>query len=254
MPSITCSKIHKSYPSGFLGRAKKPALVDVSLSSAQHEIFGIIGPNGAGKSTLLKILMGFVRPDKGTASIGDNLAGTVASHKQLGFLPENPSLYPHLTAAEHLDFSCRLYGIPKAEARELIHKALQSVSLEHAANLIVKGYSKGMKQRLALAYAMMHNPEILILDEPMSGLDPLGRHLVIDIIQTAHQQGSSILFCSHILTDVERICDRIAVLHQGRLLAETTPQALISAQQGMPYAKTPSPLESFFLTTVRGEA
>ena len=247
MSIISCENIEKSYPEGFSGRKKK-VLTEMSFQVRQGDVFGIVGPNGAGKSTILKILMGFVRADGGQAFIAGQSARSHASHRHLGFLPENPSLYRHLTVTDHLLFAARTARMPKVTASKRVDEILHTVDLAHAADIPISRFSKGMTQRGALAYALFLQPEILILDEPMSGLDPLGRQLVIDIIRQYHQQGTTILFCSHILTDVERICTQIAIMHQGTLAAVTTPKDL---QQRKDRARPEmSPLESYFLEVI----
>lgn len=252
MHAIKCSQLHKSYPVGFSNRHKKVALQDVSFVVSSGEVFGIIGPNGAGKSTILKILMGFIKADNGEAHIGGNLAGSVTSRLQVGYLPENPSLYPNLTITEHLEFACRLEPRPTQNS-SLIPSLIKKVALGDAANVPIKKFSKGMTQRAALAYALITAPKILILDEPMSGLDPLGRQLVIDIINECNQQGITILFCSHILTDVERICHRIAVMNRSRLISVTTPEEVHGLYDKSFEKRGKTPLESYFLESIEAD-
>lgn len=252
MAVISCAHVSKSYHSDFFHRKRKKAVEGLSLDVAQGDVFGIVGPNGAGKSTLLKILMGFVRPDHGHVLLSGLPAGAAKAHRRLGYLPENPSLYPRLSVKDHLRFSCRIEGLNRSEASERIKSVLSAVDLEYAANLPIKGYSKGMTQRAALAYALLHNPEILILDEPMSGLDPLGRRLVVDIVRQYSDKRTTILFCSHILADVERICNRIGIMNKGRLVKETTPEELTpSSPSSTGKEQTATPLETFFLETIR---
>lgn len=253
MHIIECRSLLKSYVVGFGYRSKKVALQDVSFTVTSGEVFGIIGPNGAGKSTILKILMGFIKADSGEAQIGGSVSGSVASRSHVGYLPENPSLYPNLTLAEHLEFACRLDSKLLLNSSERIKSFIQKVGLADAANVPIKKFSKGMTQRAALAYALISAPLILILDEPMSGLDPLGRQLVIDIIHDCNQQGTTILFCSHILTDVERICHRIAVMNKSRLIAITTPDEVHRLYQKSFEKKGKTPLESFFLESIEAD-
>ena len=253
MHEITCNNLHKSYSVSFSGRHKKFALQDVSFSVSSGEVFGIIGPNGAGKSTILKILMGFIRSDRGAAYIGGNIVGSVASRRQVGYLPENPSLYSNLTITEHLEFACRLEPSFIQNNSDRIPSLIKKVALSDAANVPIKKFSKGMTQRAALAYALIAEPQILILDEPMSGLDPLGRQLVIDIINECNQQGITILFCSHILTDVERICHRIAVMNKSRLIAVTTPEEVHELYSKSFEKKGKTPLESYFLEAIEAD-
>lgn len=250
---ISCNFLTKSYGTGFLKRKSKPAINGVSLQVQQNEVFGIIGLNGAGKSSILKIFMGFIRQDSGTAHIAGTPAGTASNHYRIGYLPEHPSLYPNLTITEHLDFACSIINLTSQDKKKRIQSVLDTVGLADSAKIPIKRFSKGMTQRAALAYAILLEPEILILDEPMSGLDPLGRQLVIDIIREYQNKGTTILFCSHILTDVERICDRIGIMHQGNLAAIVpTPipaSNCNSAAQHTGNGKTP--LETLFLNTVQ---
>lgn len=253
MPIFSCNQIHKSYQTGCLKRARKKALSGVTFQVKEHEVFGIIGLNGAGKSTILKILMGFVRPDNGTALINDQPVASKGSHQSIGYLPEHPSLYPHLSIKEHLQFGCRVAGLSAQEEKRRIQRALETVDLTEVAKMPIRGFSKGMTQRAALAYTILLEPKILILDEPMSGLDPLGRQLVLDIIQEYQSQGATILFCSHILTDVERICDRIGIMHQGKLASVVTADSLDKSHDSPSTKGSQTPLEHYFLNTVRTE-
>jgi ABC-2 type transport system ATP-binding protein len=249
MTILTCNKINKHYKIGFSQRKTKQVLNDVSFSLQTNEVFGIIGPNGAGKSTILKIIMGFTLPDSGSVQIFTKPSSSPLGHKNLGYLPEHPSLYPHLSPREHLQFACDLENIRGKEATAKIEKVLEQVDLLDNIDNAVGGFSKGMTQRAALAYALLLEPELLILDEPMSGLDPLGRQLVVDIVQKCHKNGTTILFCSHILSDVERICNRIGIMNHGRLLSVTTPEEL-KKHPSADHLKTP--LESYFLSVIKG--
>ncbi len=253
MSIFSCNQIHKSYQTGCLKHTRKKALTDVSFQVKQREVFGIIGLNGAGKSTILKIFMAFVKPDKGTVSINDQPVASKGSHQSIGYLPEHPSLYPHLSIKEHLQFGCRVAGLSAQEEKKRIQTALETVDLTEVAKMPIRGFSKGMTQRAALAYTILLKPEILILDEPMSGLDPLGRQLVLDIIQEYHDRGATILFCSHILTDVERICDRIGIMHQGQLVSVVTADSLDKDYVSTSTKGSQTPLEHYFLNTVRTE-
>ncbi len=253
MECLSCKSIIQTYKAGFTGKKKIVALNQVSFQVEQHEVFGIIGPNGAGKSTILKVLMGFIKPDQGTALVNGKTAGSTIARSHIGYLPEHPSLYPHLSPQEHLQFSCRVSGISRSLAHEQIQSVLQTVGLSEVGGTPVKCFSKGMTQRAALAYALLHNPPILILDEPMSGLDPLGRQLVIEIIQEIHSKGTTILFCSHILSDVERICDRIAIMNKGRLVATTTPQGLKVDYPPLKQRGSRTPLEAFFHESLQAD-
>jgi ABC-2 type transport system ATP-binding protein len=249
---IRFEKVSKKYRQD-LGKKKSDALADLSFSVERSEVFGIIGPNGAGKSTTLKILMGFIRQDSGSALLGEHLPASPDAHRVVGYLPENPSLYENLTVTDHLFFAGRLCQMPKGLIRKRTDELLAMLELSHAANLPIRNFSKGMTQRAALAYALFNEPEILILDEPMSGLDPMGRQLVVDLIKDYNRRGNTILFCSHILTDVERICDRIAIMNKGRLVSLISPAELqkLHDQSDECRQDGASPLESFFLTTIK---
>lgn len=251
MPAILCHALSKTYGHGFWRLQRKVALANFSLDVARGEVFGIVGPNGAGKSTALKILMGLVRPTSGSAQILAMPASDPACHAHLGYLPENPSLYKKLTISEHLHFAGQLAQMPSKVIRSRTAELLALVDLPLAARIPIQRFSKGMTQRAALAYALFTDPEILILDEPMSGLDPLGRQLVLEIIRHCHNQGKTILFCSHILTDVERICSRIGIMHRGTLVAQTTPAELAQQVSASAPASSATPLERLFLATVQ---
>jgi ABC-2 type transport system ATP-binding protein len=253
MDIIQCNQLHKSYIAGLGRRKKQIALRDVSFNVASGEVFGIIGPNGAGKSTTLKILMGFIQADSGEAKINGNPVGSVSSRIHVGYLPENPSLYPNLTITEHLEFACRLDPKLLQNNPDRIQTLIKKVALNNATNVPIKKFSKGMTQRAALAYALIANPQVLILDEPMSGLDPLGRQLVIDIINECNQQGITILFCSHILTDVERICHRIAIMNKSRLISVTTPEEVHYLHDKSFEKRGKTPLESYFLESIKAD-
>jgi ABC-2 type transport system ATP-binding protein len=236
-----------------LGKKRSTALTDLSFFVERSEVFGIIGPNGAGKSTTLKILMGFIRHDTGSALLGDLLPASPDARRVVGYLPENPCLYENLTITDHLFFAGRLCHLPKEKIRKRIVELLAVLELSHAANLPIRNFSKGMTQRAALAYALFDEPEILILDEPMSGLDPMGRQLVVDLIRDYNRRGNTILFCSHILTDVERICDRIGIMNKGRLAAIIDTKMLSSPNTGLCPANGKTPLEELFLSTIKND-
>jgi len=238
--------VRKIY-SEHLFQKKITALDGVSLNLRQGEVLGIIGRNGAGKSTSIKILMGFVRQDSGSILLYGKSPKDAKSHHRIGYLPESPSLYPHLTITDHLKFAAKVSNIDQNKTRELIVQVLCKVKLERAAKIKIKNFSKGMMQRAAIAYALIHNPNLLILDEPMSGLDPFGRQMVVDIIEEYRKKGKSILFCSHILADVERICDRIGIMHHGKIISIIKPDE-IPEPTNTESAK--SPLEALFIDIV----
>ncbi len=244
---IHFSNVQKTFRLGLRRNKKFKALDNISFEVQQNETFGIIGPNGAGKSTLLKILLGLVKADAGTVRIAGCAPGSAHAHHKLGYLPEHPALPLNLTPRELLSFAVRTGEQKRKTLQQDIAQVLERVNLARVINTPLKKFSKGMMQRTALGYALIVNPSILILDEPMSGLDPVGRQLVIDIILDLQAQGTTIIFCSHILTDVERICHRFAILHQGHLLAVATPEELSRVVT----TGNTSPLETFFLQKIR---
>lgn len=250
---IRFDQVYKTYVSDFK-RKKSKALIDLSLEVSEGEVFGIVGPNGAGKSTALKILLGLIKYDSGNVRLADLGPSHPDAHRSLGYLPENPCLYEHLSIRDHLMFAARIHHIPNKEVNRRLKDILEMIDLAHAANFPIRTFSKGMTQRAALAYALFHQPEILILDEPMSGLDPVGRHLVVNLINDYNKAGRTILFCSHVLTDVERICHKIGVMHKGRLAAVITPEKLARNSNVSARSGGASPLESFFLQTIQGNA
>lgn len=245
-PIISFRGVSKTYKGDLLGKANH-ALHDLSLEIKAGEILGIIGRNGAGKSTTLKILLGFIKHDRGEVRLRGLPPDNPKAHEQLGYLPENPCLYENLSITEQLAFAARVTGLPDHSSKEKIKKVLDRMDLTLAANIPIRKFSKGMTQRAAIAYALLHEPDILILDEPMSGLDPLGRQLVVDIIHDYHKQGKTVLFCSHILSDVERICTRIGIMNRGRLVADLRPDELPTASAR---STDKSPLEAYFLETI----
>lgn len=217
---VQAQNLHKTYRTGFWMNQKISSLKGVSLSVHQGETFGLLGPNGAGKTTLLKILLGITRPSQGSGSLLGKPLGDRAVRAHLGYLPENPYFYDYLTGWEMLRFTAGLFGIPEAEQRKRMVDLLDWVGLAQstARKKPLREYSKGMLQRLGLAQALINNPDLIFLDEPMSGLDPQGRYQMREIILTLKSQGKTIFFNSHILADVEKICDRVAILAQGNLL------------------------------------
>ncbi|KAB0666892.1 ABC transporter ATP-binding protein [Oryzomonas japonica] len=198
---------------------KVDALKGIDLKIAQGEIFGFLGPNGAGKSTTIKCLMGLIRPTAGTAAIMGEQIGSVASRAKIGFLPENPAFYDYLTAEEYLRFVGKTFKMPEALLTRRADETLKQLELWDARKRPMRGYSKGMVQRVGLAQTMIHDPDLYILDEPMSGLDPIGRALVKDIILDLKKRGKSVFFSTHITDDVEKVCDRVGVIVKGQLEA-----------------------------------
>jgi ABC-2 type transport system ATP-binding protein len=210
--------LSKSYRTGHIVQGRRPALQDLDLTLHRGEILGYLGPNGSGKTTTLKLLTGLLRPDRGEATVlGEPLASR-AWRMRAGYLPENPYLYDYLTPAEYLDYVGRLFGMAREKRRERSRELLALVGLERSSGVPMRRFSKGMLQRAGLAQALVNDPELLFLDEPMSGLDPIGRRLVRDLIRGLRKAGKTVLFSSHILSDAEALCDRVAVLRAGRLV------------------------------------
>lgn len=197
--------------------AKVEALKDVSFSVDRGEVFGFLGPNGAGKSTTIKILMGLIRASTGAASIMGQSVSCHESRRNVGYLPENPALYDFLNAEEYLDFVGRIFSISESLLRIRSEEVLRRLELWEARHRPIRSYSKGMVQRVGLAQVLIHDPDVYILDEPMSGLDPLGRALVKEIILDLKARGKSVFFSTHITSDVETVCDRVAIIVKGVL-------------------------------------
>jgi len=216
---IVTENLTKSYGSGWPGRPPFVALDGLSLTVGRGEIFGFLGPNGAGKTTTLKILLGLVRATSGRALLLGRPAGDVDTRRRIGFLPESPYFYDYLTAEEFLGFYGQLAGLNRAVIAERITDLLHLVGLADARSRQLRKFSKGMLQRIGLAQALIHDPELVILDEPMTGLDPVGRKQVRDLILSLRDRGKTVFFSTHILHDVEMICDRVGIVIKGRLVA-----------------------------------
>ena len=217
MSAIEILGIEKTYTVGFWRKRPKRALRPLHLTVEEGEIFGFLGPNGAGKTTTLKLLMGLVFPTGGTARILGKDINDPAIKAQIGFLPEQPYFYDYLTAEELLEYYARLSGVEAKERGRKVEAMLERVGLKDAARVQLRKFSKGMLQRVGLAQAVLHDPKVVFLDEPMSGLDPMGRREVRDLMEELKQQGKTVFFSTHILSDAEALCDRVAVIHQGEL-------------------------------------
>ena len=217
MAAIEIVQLEKTYSVGFWRKRPKRALHPLNLTVEQGEIFGFLGPNGAGKTTTLKMLMGLVFPTGGTARILGMELDDPRMKAQIGFLPEQPYFYDYLTARELLRYYGRLSGVESKQLRAKVDGVLHRVGLADSANLQLRKFSKGMLQRAGIAQAILHNPKVVFLDEPMSGLDPMGRREVRNLIEQLKQEGSTVFFSTHILSDAEALCDRVAILHQGSL-------------------------------------
>ena len=215
MNAIDVSSVSKTFTRKLTQKVK--ALEDISFSVPEGRVFGFVGPNGAGKSTTIKILMGLLRPDSGTASFFGKRCDDPASRRNVGFLAENPAYYDYLTPRELLTMVGESFGVPSGTLAAKISEVLGLVELSEAADRPLRTLSKGMVQRIGLGQTLVHDPSLFILDEPMSGLDPLGRGLVIEIIKDLKARGKTIFFSTHIIHDVERVCDDVALILKGKL-------------------------------------
>lgn len=230
-PIIEIENLRVEYHSRAIGQGTKLAVDGLNLNVLQGEVFGFLGPNGAGKTTTMNVLLGFVNATSGVAKLfGVDVRQPIA-RQRIGYLPELTYYYKFLTAEELLRFYARIFGIPRRETDRRIDELLKLVELDHARKRPIKSYSKGMQQRAGLAQALINNPDLLILDEPTSGLDPIGRMKVREIIQRLKNDGKTVLFSSHELGEVETVCDRVAILHQGKLRVEGRVNELMEKYQ-----------------------
>lgn len=233
-PAIEILGLTKDYPLSSWRSGKRRSLDNLSLEVEGNEIFGFLGPNGAGKTTTLKLLTGLIFPTSGTARIGGISMDDIRMHRTIGYLPEQPYFYDYLTARELLDYFARIFGFAKAERRERVKHFLDLVSMTPAGDIQLRKFSKGMLQRVGIAQAILHDPQVVFLDEPMSGLDPMGRREVRDIILNLKRQGHTVFFSTHILSDAEMLCDRVGVLLNGKLQGLGAPGEIVSIEvQGM---------------------
>jgi ABC-2 type transport system ATP-binding protein len=232
MPAVEILGLEKTYSVGFWRKRPKCALKPLHLSVEEGEIFGFLGPNGAGKTTTLKMLMGLVFPTGGSARILGLDVNDPQVKAQIGFLPEQPYFYDYLTAHELLDYYGRLSGVSGKELSSRMDKILERVGLRDVKGVQLRKFSKGMLQRVGIAQAILHEPKIVFFDEPMSGLDPMGRREVRDLMEQLKQEGKTVFFSTHILSDAEALCDRVAVIHQGELRAVGAVADLTAGVQG----------------------
>jgi ABC-2 type transport system ATP-binding protein len=225
-PVIDVRELRKTYRTPFR-RKKVEALRGITFSVERGHIFGFVGPNGAGKTTTIRTLMGLIRPSGGSALILGHAIPSRAARFKVGFLPEAPYFYDYLTIGELLDLAGRLFGIGADVRRKRADMLIDRVGLSRARTQSLKKYSKGMLQRAGLAQALMNDPDIVVLDEPTSGLDPIGRKEVRDLILELRDQGKTVFFSSHILTDIEAIADRVAIVARGQLVSQGKPSELV---------------------------
>ncbi len=213
-------------------------------------IYGLLGPNGSGKSTTMRIMLGVVEPDEGRAMVGgvDVVRNPIIVRRMTGYVPETPHLYDYLTGLEYLDFIGEVYGVPPEVRRERVEEFLKAFELKGRENELIHGYSRGMRQKIALIAALIHRPRILILDEPLSGLDPKSARLVKDLLNRLKEEGVAIILSTHILEIADALCDEVAIMYEGRKIAEGRPSEL-REEEGMPG----STLEEVFLKLTGGE-
>lgn len=233
-PAIETENLTKEYPHGFLNLKKRVSLEGLNMQVETGEIFGFIGPNGAGKSTTIKLLMRLIFPTAGTARILGKPISDIEMHRDIGYLPEQPYFYDYLTASEVLDYFGQIHDLTATDRKERVRQMLKKVGLETAGKIQLRKYSKGMLQRVGMAQAILHDPQVVILDEPMSGLDPVGRREVRDIILELKRNGKTVMFSTHILSDAEMLCDRVGVIVGGKLRGIGAPEQLVDVKtQGM---------------------
>src|SRR5437899_4490835 len=229
-PAVAVHGLTKIFPVPFHPTRGVLAVKDLSLRIEPGEVYGLLGPNGSGKSTTLKIILGLVSPTRGRTEIFGRDSRLVESREAVGFLPENPYFYKYLTGAETLRFFGRLCGMTGAPLKNRVNELLHLVGLEQARDRRLGGYSKGMLQRIGLAQALIQDPRLLVLDEPTAGVDPAGSREIRDLILDFKKRGITVMLCSHLLEQVQEICDRVGILHEGSLIREGRLEDLISIE------------------------
>jgi ABC-2 type transport system ATP-binding protein len=228
-PAVTVENLTKVFK-GQLGRKAFVAVRDLSFTVQPGEVYGLIGPNGSGKSTTMKVILGLLAPNQGRTKIFGRDSATVESRQDVGFLPENPYFYKHLTGLETLLFYGRLCGLGGARLRDRAQEMLNLTGLENAAGRRVGGYSKGMLQRIGLAQALIHEPRLLVLDEPTAGVDPAGSRKIRDLIMEFKNRGITVLVTSHLLEQLQEVCDRIGIMAHGKMVSEGRLDELIAVE------------------------
>jgi len=232
MAAIDILGLEKTYSVGFWRKRPKRALKSLNLSVEDGEVFGFLGPNGAGKTTTLKILMGLVYPSAGSARILGMELNDPLMKAEIGFLPEQPYFYDYLTARELLEYYARLSGVPAKDRSRRVNEMIERVGLKDSASVQLRKFSKGMLQRVGIAQAILHDPKLVFLDEPMSGLDPIGRREVRDLMEQLKNEGKTVFFSTHILSDAEALCDRVGIIHLGELRGVGAVADLTAGVQG----------------------
>ena len=228
-PAINIQYLTKDFPVGISGK-KLRAVENLNLKVADNEIFGLLGPNGSGKSTTIKIVLGLLEPSVGRCSIYGKPSRTVEARRCVGFLPEAPYFYRYLSGRELVRHYARLCGVKKNELDPAVDSVIELVGMQEAADRRVGTYSKGMLQRIGLAQAIVHDPQLVILDEPTAGVDPLGSAAIAEIVRELKSRGKTILLSSHLLAQIEGLCDRVAILHRGKLVREGRVDELVAEE------------------------
>jgi len=222
---VELRNVRKEYPTGWGGTIL--ALDDVSFEVYRGEIFGLVGPNGSGKTTTLKLILGLIFPTRGEIKVFGSSPFDISVKNRIGFLPDGPYFYDFLNADELLDFYGRLFGYSKSEREERVERLLDLVGMKRFRKMPLRNYSKGMMQRIGLAQALINDPDLLLLDEPTTGIDPIGAHDIKQLLLQLRQQGKTIFLCSHLLADVQMICDRVVILNLGRVIRKGTVKELL---------------------------
>ena len=230
-PVLQVKGLSKTFAEGFWIKKKLTAVVDASFDVLSGEIFGFLGPNGAGKTTTIKMCMGIIRPSGGSIRIFDQHPDALEVRRQIGFLPEQPQFYDYLTASELLSYYGKLFGIPKRECARRSLELLDRLGIGDAKDQRLRTFSKGMLQRFGMAQALLNDPKLVVLDEPLSGLDPIGRKQLRDILLDLKSEGKTLFFSSHILSDIETICDRVAIIQSGRIQSIGALDELLNAEK-----------------------
>ncbi len=232
--AISIRKLRKVFRSGTLRLGSVIALEGLDLTVGKGEVFGLLGPNGSGKSTTIKICLDLVRPTSGECRVLGSRTSVAATRRRVGYVPEAPLFYGHLKGRGLIESMGRFSGLTGADLRSGTDGVLETVGLQAAADRPIRTYSKGMLQRLGIAQALVHDPDLVILDEPTAGVDPIGARQITDLIRLLKSQGKTVLLCSHLLSQVETVCDRVAILHRGRMLAEGTLDSLLERTSPRP--------------------
>ena len=232
MAAITIQNLTKRFPLGWR-EGQLVALRDLDLEVLEGEIYGLLGPNGSGKSTTMKLILGLLRPSAGRIEVFGQAGESLPARREVGFMPESPDFYPYLTGRETLEFYAALCGVPKQVVRRRIDELLDLVGLAHAQHRRLAGYSKGMRQRIGLAQALVHQPRLILLDEPTAGVDPIGSHEIRRMIKRLKELGKTVLLSSHLLEQVQEVCDRICILHRGEKILEGRVSELVADQSAL---------------------